>query len=169
MKPLLTKAELHFLLGKTKINKTHIKQLEYLEKGTAILRAVKILYPERVQTVLGIFILLSIFNTLEHKFVAQLNPQILLLILTITSNGIGLFILHKLGAAWITKGINTMNAGLLPATETYRTMIVTLAATLFLIPGIIFSIISITLIIPPVTSRLAEWAERIVLNKFEKV
>lgn len=167
MKPVLTKAELHFLLGKANINKTHIKQLEYLETGMAVLRALKILYPERPQTLIALFILLSIFNPLEYRFVTPFHPQVALLLLTIVSNGVGLFILYKQGGTWITKGLNSMRAGLLPATENYRSAMLSLAAVLFLIPGIVFSIMGIILAIPPVSNLLGGWIERIVLKKFE--
>ena len=167
MKPVLTKAELHFLLGKANIDKTHIKQLEYLETGIAMLRALKIIYPERIQTLIALFILLSIFNPLEYKFVTPFHPQVALLVLTIVSNGVGLFLLHKLGAGWITKGLNCMRAGLLPTIETYRSAILSLVALLFLIPGITFSMMGIALAIPPVTNLLADRLERLVIRKFE--
>ncbi|OBQ54038.1 FxsA family protein [Halodesulfovibrio spirochaetisodalis] len=167
MKPILTEAELRFLLTKKEISETQLRQVERLEMCASVLRALRVLYPEKVQTYIALFIFFSILNPLEHKLITPLNPQMLLLSVTLLTNCIGLVVLKTNGAEWITTSLTSVQTGMLPPASACRSAIITLAASLFLLPGIVFSIMATILIVPPVTTLLANTLHQHLLGKFE--
>lgn len=167
MKTILTKAELRFLLDKHEINETQLRQVERLETCASVLRAMRVLYPEKAQNYFALFLIFSLINPLEHKLITPIHPQIVLLAITIATNCIGLAILKCNGADWITTSLEDLQIGLLPPVSTYRSALIAVAGTLFLIPGVVFSIIGTILLIPPITTVIATYLQKRILKKFE--
>lgn len=168
MKPILTEAELKFLLGPTGPNKKQRHQRELLEAGKSLLRSIKALYPERVQTYLALFLILSILNMLDLKVRNPLQTQDYLLLFTITSNLIGLYLLRTNGTHWIQNGLTSLEAGVLPARKVYRSLLLALTALLFLLPGLLFSLIGCVLLITPLQKKLAGKLQHVILRKFHR-
>ncbi|MCT4625909.1 FxsA family protein [Halodesulfovibrio sp.] len=167
MKPILTEAELHFLLNKNEINEAQLRQVKRLETCTAVLKAIHVLYPIKLYNYLALFFFFSIINPLEHTLIAPSSPRLILLCLTLFTNCIGLIILKYNGSEWITASLANMQIGLLPPATAYRSAIVTVTAVLFLLPGITFSLLGTLLLIPHVTALLAKYLQTIILHKFE--
>lgn len=167
MKPIITEAELRFLLNKNEINETQLQQMERLETCASILRALRVLYPEKARNYLALFIIFSIINPLEHKFITPLHPQLVLLSITIVTNCIGLTILKFNGADWISTSLTEVQIGLPPPVSVYRSAIITLAATLFLLPGVVLSIIAAALLAPPITNIVATRLHNRILQMFK--
>ncbi|SIO29996.1 FxsA family protein [Halodesulfovibrio marinisediminis] len=167
MKHIITEAELRFLLSNQEIDEKQLKKAERLETCASVLRALRVLYPEKLRSYFALFLVFSILNPLEHKLITPLHPQEFLLIFTIATNCIGLAILKYNGAEWITTCLNDVQLGLLPPVSAYRSGLVALAATLFLLPGVMFSLMGTILLIPPLTTLLAIYMQRRIINKFE--
>ncbi|WP_290925282.1 FxsA family protein [Halodesulfovibrio sp.] len=167
MKPTITEAELRFLLDKHEIDEDQLRQVEHLDTCASVLRALRVLYPEKNRSYIALFIIFSILNPLEHKLITSTHPQELLLILTLATNGIGLLILKFHGADWITTCLDDVQLGLLPPVTAYKSGLITLSAVLFLMPGVMFSIIGAFLLLPPVTTLLAIYLQKGILQKFE--
>lgn len=167
MKHIITEAELRFLLDRQEIDEKQLKQVERLETCASVLRALRVLYPEKIRSYLALFIIFSILNPLEHKIITTIHPQTLLLALTIATNCIGLCILKFNGSEWITTCLDDVQLGLLPPVSAYRSGLIAIAAILFLLPGVMFSLIGAILLIPPVTTLIAIYLQRRILRKFE--
>ena len=166
MKSILTEAELKFLLGPTEPSKKQRKQREFLEAGKSILRSIKTFYPKKIQTYIALFLILSIVNMLDLKFLNPQHTQTYLLLFTILSNYIGLHLLHHNGTQWINTGLTSLEAGVLPSRRVYRSLLFTLSATLFLLPGLLLSFVGCLLLLPSIQNNIAGKIQHFVLRKF---
>lgn len=167
MKPILTKAELHFLLDKHELSDLQLRQIERLETCRSVLRALQLLYPEKLQGYVALFLFFSIINPLEHKLITPFHPQLVLLAITIVTNCIGLIILKYNSSEWINTCLEDLKIGLLPPVSAYRSGIIAVTGMLFLLPGIVFSVVGTILLIPPITTLLAIYLQKRILLKFE--
>lgn len=167
MKPILTEAELHFLLNKNEINEDQLRRVKRLETCTAVLKAIHVLYPIKLHNYLALFFFFSIINPLEYTLIAPSSPRVFFLCLILFTNCIGLVILKVNGSKWITISLTNMQIGLLPPASAYRSAIITVTAVLFLLPGITFSIVGTLLLIPQVTTVLTTYLQTNILHKFQ--
>ena len=166
MKHILSDDERKFLLEPLESDGKSQKQKEYLEGGKAILSALKTLYPQGIETYFALFLIFSIINPLEMRFNSNHEFQLVLLLATISSNIFGLYLLRRNDTGWMDRGIAILRAGELPTKEIYQHLLTTFAAALFLLPGLLFSVIGLALLIVPLQKKFALLLQQIIGNKF---
>ncbi|MCG8530194.1 MAG: FxsA family protein [Desulfovibrionales bacterium] len=169
MKHILTDDERRFLLGPLPSDKKNARQLEYLEGGKAILRALKTLYPEQPITYVALFLTLSTFALLEINFNSTHNAAYLFFVSAVLSNIVGLFVLRRNDTGWIDRGLAIIQAREIPTQETFRHIVVTLSATLFIVPGLLFSIVGLLILVTPLKNTLASLLQTTIEKKFRSL
>ena len=87
-------------------------------------------------------------------------PTVLLVMLTAV---IGVALLKRQGLATLTRGVDRMNAGQIPATEMAEGLLLAVAGALLVTPGFITDGVGFTLLFPP--SRV--WLARQLLKRVE--